>query len=95
MSETSKEVAVAGSPARTGSVIPVKITPDGKWHLALRSPDGYGFNIQWNTESEIVELLETLIECAKEPAGLSMHLAHCVRVLSINALARPRREEAK
>lgn len=86
MSQDTQQTA-DGTPlaGRAGSALPVQITPDGKWHLALRSPEGYGFDVQWDTEPEIVVLLESLIECAKEPEGLSAHLAHCVRVLSPNA----------
>ena len=64
------------------------IVPDGKWHVSVKSPEGYGFDTNWDRESEVVELLEMLIKCSKEPEGLAARVSHCVEVVSFKLKSR-------
>lgn len=59
-------------------------SPDGKWHLSVRSPEGYGFDLTFDSEADFLSLLDSLKECANEPEGLSAHLQHATEALASN-----------
>lgn len=56
--------------------------PDNKWHCSVLSPEGYGFELAFNSEADFLSLLDSLKECANDPAGLSAHLQHTTEVLT-------------
>lgn len=60
-------------------------TPDEKWHCSVRSPEGYGFDLAFDSEADFISLLDSLKECAGEPEGLAAHLQHTTEVLASNS----------
>ena len=58
--------------------------PDGKWHLAVRSPDAYGFDVAFDTEADFLEAIDAIQRCALEPEGLAANIQFTTEAFASN-----------
>lgn len=60
----------------------IAVIGDGQYHLSVRLPEGFGFAVSWQNETDLYQAIIALADMVKEPNGLRVGIEQMVHYFS-------------